>query len=105
MTKGYHVKITTVAKRDIQDIWDYIAEDSPRTAEEFIGKLEEKIGSLSSFPQRNPLIPEASLLHTQLYRHLIYQKYRIVYRIDQQTVLILRVIHGAKLLDIAENWN
>ena len=101
MAKNYQVKITMTAERDIAEIWEYIAQDSPRVANEFTETLERKITSLAKFPERNPIIPEAYLLHTHLYRHLIYQQYRIVFRIDQQIVYVLRVFHGARLLDIS----
>jgi toxin ParE1/3/4 len=54
--------------------------------------------SLANSPRRCPLIPENEILGTQ-YRHLILGKYRAVYLISTQTVYILRIIHGARLLD------
>lgn len=87
---------------DILNIWAYIANDSKEAAHEFVHKLDSNIFSLAVFPERNPFIPESTLLQTELYRHLIYRNYRIIYRIEQKTVIILRVFHGAKLLDISE---
>ena len=99
MRRTYHVNITATAERDFIEIWEYIAQDDPVAASVFVDALESKIASLAAYPERNPFIPESRLLNTQLYRHLIYHNYRIVYRIDHETVYILRVFHGAKLLD------
>lgn len=55
--------------------------------------------TLGNSPRRCPLIPENEILGTQY--HLILGKYRAVYRMTAQTVYILRIIHGARLLDIS----
>jgi toxin ParE1/3/4 len=34
------------------------------------------------------------------YRHIIYGNYRTVFRIEGYRVIILRVIHGAQLLNL-----
>ena len=34
------------------------------------------------------------------YRHLIHKKYRIIYRLLENSVFILRIVHGAKLLEL-----
>jgi plasmid stabilization system protein ParE len=94
----YRVRITRTAERDIEEVWTFIAQDSPEEAQRFIGRLEEQIKTLERFPERCPLIPENEILGTR-YRHLLYGNYRSVFRITGRTVYILRVIHGARLLD------
>ena len=95
----YSVEITHVAERDIEAIWDYIADDSPENATAFILRLEEQIETLEQFPERCPLIPENDLLGSA-YRHLIYGAYRTISRISGQSVIIMRVIHGSRLLGL-----
>ena len=98
MHARYSVEITPAAERDVEEIWSYIAADSRETATAFILKLEEQIETLEQFPERCPLIPENEQLGTS-YRHLLYGAYRTIYRISGTTVVILRVIHGSRLLD------
>ena len=98
MPAKFHVRITQTAEKDIEDAWSFIAQDSPEEAERFIGRLEEQIETLERFPARCPLIPENEILGTR-YRHLLYGNYRTVFRIARKTVYVLRVIHGAMLLD------
>jgi toxin ParE1/3/4 len=98
MRVKYNVEITPAAERDVEEIWDYIADDSPENATAFIVQLEDQIDTLEQLPERCPLIPENEQLGTS-YRHLLYGAYRTIFRISGKTVYILRIIHGARLLD------
>ena len=97
MPVKYSVQVTPAAERDVEEIWTYIADDSPENATAFILRLEEQIEALEQFPERCPLIPENELLGTG-YRHIIYGAYRTIFRITGKTVFIVRIIHGARLL-------
>jgi plasmid stabilization system protein ParE len=98
MSGKFRVKITQAAKKDIEEIFTFIAEDSPQQAHRFLQALEKQVKNLESFPNRCPLIPENELLGSH-YRHLFYGKYRSIFRISEKTIYVLRVIHGARLLD------
>lgn len=99
MTKKYKVNLTQHAQEDLEHIFYYIAADSISNASSFIIELEKKVYSLEHLPYRNPFIPENEYFGTE-YRHLIFKKYRIIYRVSEDTVFILRIIHGAKLLEL-----
>ncbi len=99
VTETYKIFLTRHAENDLIEIYDYIAVDSLVTASAFVLVLEEKVFSLSTMPERGPLIPENILLGTR-YRHLIHGKYRIIFKVYDQTVTILRVIHGNMLLEL-----
>jgi toxin ParE1/3/4 len=98
MPVKFDVEITPAAERDVEEIWTYIADDSPENATAFILRLEEQIDALEQFPIRCPLIPENDILGTT-YRHLIYGAYRTIVRITGTKVFIVRIIHGSRLLD------
>ena len=97
MPAKFNVEITPSAERDLEEIWDYIAQDSPRKAWKFVGKLEKGAKTLERFPKRCPLIPENEIFNAH-HRHLLIGNYRVLFRISGKKVLILRVIHGAKLM-------
>lgn len=99
MTKKYKINITLIAQNDLEHIFFYIAEDSVNNAKKFILELEKKIYSLDTFPERFAYIPENIFFGTS-YRHIIHNKYRVVYKIENNSIYILRVIHGAKLFDL-----
>jgi len=97
MAAKFHVEITRTAQNDVIEICDYIAHDSPQAAEKFTNELEKQLDSLEHFPERCALIPETEIFGGQ-YRHLIYKKYRTIFRISDKTIYVLRVVHSARLL-------
>jgi len=97
--KKYKVNISFNAQNDLEHIFFYIAGDSINNAKKFILALEEKIYTLDTLPERFAYIPENIFFGTN-YRHLTHQNYRVIYKIDHNSVHILRVIHGTKLLDL-----
>ena len=98
MPAKFAVRITRTAERDVDGIWNYIAQDSPDAAERFMGDLLRQTMTLERFPERCPLIAENELMGTA-YRHLIHEDYRTVFRVSGRTVLVLRIIRGSRLLD------
>ena len=98
MPRKFRVEITEAAEADVAEIWEYIVQDKPEAATAFVLRLEEQIGTRERFPERCPLVPENELLGTA-YRHLVYGNYRTIFKIAGSRVIILRVLHGARLLD------
>jgi toxin ParE1/3/4 len=98
MPAKFRVSITRAAESDIEQAWSFIAQDSPETANKFISRLEEQIETLEIFPNRCALIPENEILGTR-YRHMVMVTTETVFRVARRTVYVLRVIHGARLLD------
>jgi len=96
--RKFKVDITETAEADVAEIWEYIAQDKPEAATAFVLRLEEQVGTLERFPERCPLVPENELLGAD-YRHLLYGNYRTIFKIVGSRVIILRVLHGARLLD------
>ena len=99
MPKKYIVNITAAAEADVTEIWEFIAQDNTDAATAFVLRLEEQINTLERFPERCPLVRENELLGTA-YRHLVYGNYRTVFKIIESGVIIMRVLHGARLLDM-----
>ena len=80
------------------ETWEQIAQDKPAAATAFILQMEEQISTLEDSPERCPLVPENELLGTA-YRHLLYGKYRTIFKVIGSRVIIMRVLHGSRLLD------
>ena len=100
MPRRYRVDVTRAAERDIAAIHAHIARDNPPAAAAGLDPVERNIASLERWPRRCPIIPEASELDVE-YRHLVNAPYRTIFRIVGSRVIIVRVIHGAQLLDLA----
>lgn len=99
MLEKFDVDITATAEADVVGLWEYIAQDDPDAATAFMLRLEEQINTLERFPERCPLVRENELLGTA-YRHLVYGNYRTIFKIIESRVIIMRVLHGARLLDM-----
>lgn len=95
----YRVEITQTAESDIKEIFQYIASDSNQSAIKLVIEIGRQIDSLEQFPLRCPIIPESRELGKE-YRHIIYGDYRTIFRIEGARVIIMRVIHGARLLSL-----
>ena len=99
MAKKYKVNISFNAQKDLERIFFYIAENNINNAKKFILELEEKIYSLDVMPERFALISENNFFDTD-YRQITHKKYRVIYKTSGNSVFIMRVVHGAKLLDL-----
>ena len=99
MTKRYKIHVTATAQADLEQIYYYIAQDSPNEAAKFILQMEKAIVSLDTLLERHALIPENQFFGAD-YRHLVYKKYRLIYRVVKTEVFILRIVEGSKLLDL-----
>jgi len=104
MTGTFRVEITTIAEMDVHEIYEYIAQDNSDAAKSFLFFLEEEIETLETFPLRCSLIPENKLLGSD-YRHLLYGNYRIIFKIIDVRVIIMRILHSSRMLDIGSLSN
>lgn len=98
MSKKYRVDITASAAADIRSTRALIAADNPRAADRWIMSVERAIQKLERFPFAYEVIPEAKELGRE-YRHKLLGNYRVIYRVADSRVIIMRVFHGARLLD------
>ena len=96
MPAEYLVKITPSAEQDFEDIFDFIAQDNLKKAEDFILEIENKISTLERFPQRCPFVPEKEFLNFP-YRHLLHKNYRFIFFIEENIIYVLRILHGKRL--------
>ena len=84
---------TKLALNDVDQIYGYIAKDSPHYAQKTIEKFFERVLILQNFPRSGRIVPEFEIENL---RELIEGNYRIVYRIKKNKIDILRVHHSAK---------
>jgi toxin ParE1/3/4 len=89
---------TEPALDDLESICVHIAKDVPRAAEVLADGVFRATERLAEFPLSGRIVPEAQLVDI---REIIFQSYRIIYRIREAEVQILTVVHGARLLSVA----
>ena len=84
---------TEPALSDLESIRDYIKKDSEYYANRFVERIIEAVESLEKFPEMGRRVPEAE---EENIRELLFHNYRIIYRVETDSILILTVIHGAR---------
>ena len=86
-----------VAAADLDDIYDYIARDVPYYAELFVDQLVSATDRIEAHPRIGRRVPEAG--HRDDIRELFVQRYRVIYRVDVDGILILTIVHGSRDLE------
>ena len=86
----------------LQEIESYISSDNPQAALELIDKIITLAESLSENPEKGRIVPELSI--SQI-RELIYKNYRLVYLLKKNSIEILTVFEGHRLLRKEEILN
>lgn len=90
------VRFARDAEADLEEIGDYIAEHNPLRAETFVQEIRARGHSLSSFASRYPPVERYGSLNIRRANH---GRYGIFYRVADNSVVILRVVHSSRGLD------
>jgi addiction module RelE/StbE family toxin len=90
------IEWSSKAENDLNEIIDYIAQDSLEYALSFYEQVREKVENLIQFPRMGRIVPE---LDEPNIRELILRNYRIIYRILEKEVQIVRLFHGSRIMD------
>jgi plasmid stabilization system protein ParE len=95
--KKYRVEIGSAAQRDVESIQAYIARDKPFAAEEWVRDVRAKVLSLETLPERSEVLPESRVVGKDI-RHLLFGNYRIIYRVRDDVVYVVRIIQASRRL-------
>lgn len=99
------IRWTEKASSNLQAIHDYIAKDSKTYAARFIKSLIKATAKLEQMPRCGRIVPE---LEDYEFREVIFQNYRIVYRIveSSENIEILAVMHSAREINkaVRKQW-
>ena len=91
---------TEQALISLRSIQNYIESfSSEEVANNFIKKLIARAELLPTFPEMERIVPE---INSGIFRELIEENYRIVYRLTSEAIEILTVFEGHKILEIKE---
>lgn len=80
---------------EIDAIGDHIAADSPENAIAYLDRAFDAILSLSWFPSRHPVAPEAQSFGIEA-RNLTVGTHRIIYVVLEKRVRVLHIRHTAR---------
>jgi toxin ParE1/3/4 len=89
---------TEPAIADLIAVKEYIKRDSEFFSQRFVESIFEIVDSLQMFPKIGRKVPEND---NDVIREMLFQNYRIIYKLQEEDVFILAVIHQAK--DLFQN--
>ncbi|MBX9663862.1 type II toxin-antitoxin system RelE/ParE family toxin [Novosphingobium sp.] len=80
------------AEADFEAVADFIARDSPRQALLFITELREACERLTTFPRRYPVVHHDKRGEI---RKALHGNYLIFFKIEEDTIYVIHILHGA----------
>lgn len=95
----YRVKWTPVAIYDLHEIVSYISNSSKTIAKQKYLEIKTKSQELITLPTKGRIVPELKINNITKYRELIINPWRVIYRVELETVFVLAVIDGRRNLE------
>ncbi len=91
------VRLSHIALQDISELKQYITEEagSDIPAKKTAENLLKHIGMLSTFPEIGTPLSSVVKFDTP-YRFLVCGNYHVFYRVENSTVLVLRILHNRR---------
>ena len=94
-TNKYQIRLLNIAEEDFTEIISFIAADNPTAADAIASDIEKNLELLSINPNLGR-IPREEELRNLGYRYLIVKNHLIFYTIEERTIFIHRILHGAR---------
>jgi toxin ParE1/3/4 len=89
------IRFLRAAEEDFSDIVSYISAENRSAAEIIATKIEKSLARLSSHPYLGRIPKEEDLIRLR-YRFLVVESYLIFYTLEEQTIWVHRILHGAR---------
>jgi toxin ParE1/3/4 len=83
---------TRRAEQDLIDIWLWIAADSPSAADRLLARIDSTCRRLAEHPRLGPARPDIAADA----RAFVVGRYLVLYRLTDNGIEIVRVVHGAR---------
>jgi addiction module RelE/StbE family toxin len=90
---------TKTAETDLESIVDFIADDNIDAALAVFARIREHAATLDNFPDKGRVVTELHQHGIIQYRELILSPWRIIYRIDGNTVYVTSVVDSRRNLE------
>jgi len=91
----FEIRLLTIAEDDFLEIVTYIANERPSSADVIATKIEKSLQRLSKNPYLGRIANDNDLAEMG-YRFIVVENYLIFYTIESKSVLIHRILHGAR---------
>ncbi|NES24792.1 MAG: type II toxin-antitoxin system RelE/ParE family toxin [Symploca sp. SIO3E6] len=85
-------KLSHQAAQDIEDIWNYLAQENPQVADNVLDQFRERFVLLTKFPELGRVRPDLA----SSVRSFPVGNYIIFYLLLEPGIEIVRVLHGSR---------
>jgi toxin ParE1/3/4 len=92
----YKTVFSRYAEEDLIEILDYYSSTNPEYSLKLIETLEKRVSELKRYPERGRIVPELERQNIVDYREIIEGNYRIIFAIQDNTVIIHTIIDGRR---------
>ena len=86
------LRLSEAARDDLRAIYRYYAERSPASADSIIGTILKAANGLTRFPLMGKQGPIEGTRERVVSRY----PYGIIYILEEDTIVVLRIVHGAQ---------
>jgi plasmid stabilization system protein ParE len=87
---------------DLFELYQYVAvKDGKQRARELVEKIEKNARDLQEFPERGHQLPELAAMGIQDVQEIVVSPYRILYKMQGESVYILACIDSRRDLEQA----
>lgn len=83
--------ISEYADQELEQIYNYIGQDSEFYASKTINEIYKRIKNLLLFPEMGKVIDKGNNI-----RQIIYKSYKILYSFNSDNIYILHIIHHSR---------
>jgi toxin ParE1/3/4 len=98
MRKRCKISFAALAVKDLEEMRSWYADQQvPDVGERLVREIISRIETLADFPESGRIVPEFGIVRL---REIIFPPFRIVYRIGEGRVRIVRVWRSERLLQI-----
>ena len=94
---AFRVTWSPRAVEDLEAIAQYISADSAAYAAAVVKTILKTARNLSRFPRSGRVVPEIA---DESIREWFAYGYRVIYRVEEESITIAAVMHGRRLLNL-----
>jgi plasmid stabilization system protein ParE len=90
----HRVVLHVLAKKDLRDAYERVAEHAPESAARWLSRFEASLQTLEENPRRCPFARENSKVDVEIREFLFGKRphvFRVIFTIDESEVRILRI--------------
>lgn len=91
----FKVELLPAAWDDLQEIFEFIFIDSPKSAENTFEKIMQSLHRLEHFPLSGALVSD-KVLRNHEFRMVVSSPYISFYRLVDNVIYVYHIVHGAR---------